>query len=486
MAVPSWHNLVLHPNIFPEPLSEENRLVLWLPGIQDAHFHHWERLSTLPRAAILQTQELCAIPATLTQARQPSQGFLGKLWHCLRRTKPERTWLLPNGETAEPFGEPQTDFFLVWSEDPTRPLDEARIRSCWPATQRLQPLGPNLFLVWGIHPNPPRPEPPPTPPQDPSRTQAEQELAAARHSADPQRQAAALTDLGVAFLNDKAAPQAVPVLEEALLLARRFGDPSRESDVLGHLGQALLLTGQRPRALACFEQELALDRQAGDRLALKMALTNLGLAHASQRDFPAALASLDQAWSLAREAGDRRHQAEVLWYLAIVQAELGQRDQTLARGQASVELWQALGHPQAARYAEHLHRYRQEGPPSAPHPTPVPGLVAGPNLVPAVPPAAGGLAAPPASGPAPSPEVRGPGLLRLALTATKALAQFLGSGLKTVSPETHRQRLALCSSCPYRRGLRCRVCGCFTSAKAWLPYEECPLRKWPGQVHPSS
>jgi hypothetical protein len=67
----------------------------------------------------------------------------------------------------------------------------------------------------------------------------------------------------------------------------------------------------------------------------------------------------------------------------------------------------------------------------------------------------------------------------MAYTAAKAMAKFIGSGFKTVSREAHERRLATCGDCEYHTGLRCRLCGCFTAQKAWLPHEHCPASKWP-------
>jgi hypothetical protein len=68
----------------------------------------------------------------------------------------------------------------------------------------------------------------------------------------------------------------------------------------------------------------------------------------------------------------------------------------------------------------------------------------------------------------------------MAFSAADAMARFLGSGLKTTPPETRQQRLDTCAACEYHTGLRCRVCGCFTGAKAAMEHEECPIGKWPG------
>jgi tetratricopeptide (TPR) repeat protein len=269
--------------------------------------------------------------------------------------------------------------------------------------------------------------------------------------------AGALIDLGSACLraNDPAA--AAGHLEEALAIVQELGDRSRESDVLGNLGLAVLGLKQPARALELFNRELASARQAGDRFAGKIALTHLGNSYAAMRNPGQAMALFEQALALAREVGDRPDEAELLWRIAIQYAELGQRDEALAWAQASVDLFRALGMPQGDYLADHLQKYRSE--PAA--------LFGGPIV-------AGGWAQP-----APAQAATGPGLLRMALSGAKAIARFVGSGFKTVPAPTHRQRLATCASCEHHTGLRCRVCGCFTNAKAWLPHERCPIGKWP-------
>src|SRR5262249_22488895 len=73
----------------------------------------------------------------------------------------------------------------------------------------------------------------------------------------------------------------------------------------------------------------------------------------------------------------------------------------------------------------------------------------------------------------------GPGLLRMALSAVKSASRFISSGLNTGAPQVHEKRMRSCVSGEHHTGVRCRLCGCFTSVKAWLPYEDCPIEKWP-------
>jgi hypothetical protein len=62
------------------------------------------------------------------------------------------------------------------------------------------------------------------------------------------------------------------------------------------------------------------------------------------------------------------------------------------------------------------------------------------------------------------------------LRSLRSIANGNGAG---VSEITLRERLQLCAACEEKRGLRCRKCGCFISAKAALRDAECPLSKWP-------
>ena len=374
-------------------------------------------------------------------------------------------WLLPNGETAEQEGERETDLLLAWPREETSSLDEGALRSRWPEARRVQRLGKNLFLVAGVRGQEAGPQAEPTP-GDP-RQAAERLLAAARAAGDRRREVTALTDLGIVTLRECDARRALALHEEALALARGLGDRSAEGEVLANLGLAALAARQPRRALEHLEQAVAYAREAGDRLTEKAALDGLGQVYAGSRAPAKAVSFFGQALAVARDVGDRQHQATLLWQLAIQQAELGRRDAAVARGQEGVELLGAMGRPQAASFADALQRYRLDGA----------GLGPGDGW-PAVPSDAlfGGSAVP---GDRPGPSAGGPGLLRMALSAAQALGKFVGSGLKAVTPETHRRRVRTCGACEHHTGLRCRVCGCFTNLKTRMAHEDCPIGKWP-------
>jgi tetratricopeptide (TPR) repeat protein len=478
MRIPDWRNLVLNEGIVPEPTPDAGRIVLWLPGSRGDGFQHWERVSSMARAEVAVKQGLGATPAVSVPVRQAVRGIFGKLFRGFRRAAEGQAWTLPNGEAAEQSGERRSDLILVWAEDETNSLDETRVRSLWPEGKGFQQLGKNLFLVSGIELPAAGGGAEPAPPEGCPRAAAEQLLAAARGSGDRRREATALTDLGIIHRQEGDAKRAAALLEEALPITRELGDRSGERDVLGQLGMATLVLGQARRALELLEQALLYARAEGDRFAEKAALDHLGLAHSRVRDPARAIPLFTQALTLARDVGDRKHEAELLWYLAIQHAELGQREQALAHAQAAVDFLTATGKPQAAWFAHHLQRYRTGatgaglGETSEPDPAGSPEAFLGSVM--------SSFWATPA-GPQATPQrtMGGSGLLRMALSAAKSMARFLGSGFKTATPATQQQRLRTCAACEHHTGVRCRLCGCFTNLKARMAHEECPIGKWP-------
>ena len=177
----------------------------------------------------------------------------------------------------------------------------------------------------------------------------------------------------------------------------------------------------------------------------------------------------EKARALANELGDQRHEAETLWLLAILNADLGRSAEAGAAGEAAIHIWRHTGNPSAAECAAYLEKYRRDGADARLQAAPAAAGNVHPGYV---------TAAQPAT-PVDPTRQRGPGFLRMALAAVMAVGRFVGSGFKTVSDSTYQQRLATCATCPQHTGERCKACGCFTKVKAKLPHETCPMAKWP-------
>jgi tetratricopeptide (TPR) repeat protein len=479
MRTPDWGNLILGDGILSEPVRENNRMVFWLPASRDREYAYWERIGTLPRGEIKVEHGICTTPATSVRARQRlGGGLLGKLARKLTGAGGEDSWTLPNGQPAEKCGERRTDLLLAWPEDRSVALDEESVRTLWPGLTRFQPIGDWLFLVAGAAGAPTKG----VPPRGPAGISgiedlgcpvalAEQLLEAARKSGDRSKEAAALTDLGIVTMNEGDLKGAVNHLDKALGLSRELGDKVREVDALHNLGYALLAMGQAAVARQVLEQALLLVRQEGDPYAEKLVLERLGMAHANMRDPAGALTLSNKALEMTRAAGDRQQETRILWSQAIAYADLNQRDQAIAKAQESVDLLRKLGKPEASWYGAQLQRYRMDFAGLGGN---GPGMLGG-NVATGGP-MGGSVMTASQTGADPN---SGPGLLRMAVSATKAMMKFISTGLKTTTPDIHQNRMATCQACEHHTGLRCRICGCFTNVKTRMAHEQCPIGKWP-------
>jgi len=479
MRTPDWGNLVLGDGILREPAREGNRMVFWLPVSRDQEFQYWERIGTVPRAEIKLEHGVCTTPATSVRARQKLGGsLLGRLARKLTRTGGDETWTLPNGQPVEKCGERKTDLLLAWPEDESTALDEESVRTRWPGLTRFQPIGNRLFLVSGAAPSEAKSQAAPGPVGISGTEElgcpvalAEQLLEAARQRGDRSNEAAALVDLGIVTMNEGDLKKAVAHLEKAVELSRQLGNKAREIDALHNLGYALLAMGQAAAARQVLQEALQLVRQVGDRYAEKLIVERLGVAHANMRDPAGALTLLNHALEMTRAVGDRQQETRVLWNQAIAYADLNQRDQAIARAQESIELLRKLGKPEASWYGAQLQRYRMDFAGMAGN---GPGTMGGSVMTGG--PMGGSVMTTTQTGTDPG---NGPGLLRMAVSATKAMMRFIGSGLKTTAPAIQQSRMATCHACEHHTGLRCRICGCFTNVKTRMAHEQCPIGKWP-------
>jgi tetratricopeptide (TPR) repeat protein len=296
-----------------------------------------------------------------------------------------------------------------------------------------------------------------------AREQAERLLSAARSSGDRLREASALTDLGVVLARAGDFRGALGHLEESLGLTRQLECPELENDIRLNLGLTLLGTGQIEGARTLLEQQVAFARESGDLYQEKIALDYLAAVCVKSGAHARAVALYERAVALADKTGDRQHQADLLWMIAIQHAELSQRDQASAVAESAIELYKRMKNPHVTGFADSLRNYLDGAPRLSDNAAARPGAPAG------------GYYTDPTSQKA----AGGTGILWKALTAAQSFAKFLASGFKTVSTTTHKERLKVCETCLHHTGVRCKLCGCFTTIKAWMPHEECPAGKWP-------
>ena len=476
MKLPDGRPLAVDGGILTES-SPEGRVILWVPGESGRGYQEWERVIVAAHATVRIDRGVASIAATSVPVRQRLGGPLARFFGGPRA---DRAWTFPGGTPVEQCGERRTDLRLAWAVDEATPRTRrgAASRRLWPGRHSSRALGPNLYLITGVvleELPPGAPAAQELPADESPRALAARGLDAARAANDRPRTVMALADLGLALLLEGDTRRAAATLAEARAGARGLGNPVLEADVMSNLALVACYAGQPEQGRGLITPVLDYARAVGDRYAEKLALDRLALALVGLGDHAGALVALSKAVALAVTLDDRTHEADILWRAAIAHAELGQRERALAAGGTAVERLRLLGNPKAAWYAHHLANFRSGAPGPALGATAAPGFDAGRSI------AAGIGSAPlePAAAPASSSGATGPGLLRMALTAAKSMAAFVGSGFRMASPESYRARLAVCSACAHHTGLRCRICGCITAAKARIHHERCPASRWP-------
>jgi len=120
---------------------------------------------------------------------------------------------------------------------------------------------------------------------------------------------------------------------------------------------ALLALGQIQRAQELFSQELDFGRERRDPFVQKRALERLGLVEAKVGDARRGLAFLEEALALARAVGDRQHEADLLWEIAIQEADQGRHKRAAESARAAIAVLEALANPEARVLATHLQAY---------------------------------------------------------------------------------------------------------------------------------
>ena len=441
----------LADGVLASPAGETVRILLWVPRDDDQGRRSWDRVGVAAGESGRISSGIRIVPASayLVEARA-SGGLIGAI-RSLTGVGADSTWALPDGTPVERRGGRRADLALAWREEGPA-LDEAEALGMWPHS-RVRRIGDGLFLVEGPTSLGRAAGTAGTPPSaiDPAP-------AAPGGTGGLRAGAVAAVDQGVADLNRGDAEAAVDRLRRAALVFQDLGEPSREADALYNLGLALLGLGRRGEASTTLAEAARLARGSGDVHSLKLTLEATALMLAGSGDAAGALGALDEALEATRAVGDRHHEARLLWSRGVVFSDLDRRDLALRDAEASNSLMMALGRPEAAWYEDHLRRYHDESAQSVSS-MPFAGMERARSSTPGPP--------------------GGPGLLRMAFTATKAMASFVGSGFETTPEELRRARLTACRDCEHHTGLRCRVCGCFTEAKSRMAHERCPLGKWP-------
>jgi hypothetical protein len=72
-----------------------------------------------------------------------------------------------------------------------------------------------------------------------------------------------------------------------------------------------------------------------------------------------------------------------------------------------------------------------------------------------------------------------PSTTQMAKNFIQSAAKHIQNGMKNVSEDIQKQRLAICAECPFIiENSRCGKCGCYLETKTKWESSSCPIGKW--------
>jgi tetratricopeptide (TPR) repeat protein len=180
-----------------------------------------------------------------------------------------------------------------------------------------------------------------------AETYFQEGLALARQMGNRIRLSHLLANLGGLALGRKDCAQAEAYLQEGLALARQTGHRENLSLILTNLGKLAYEQGRQPDAEAYLQESLTLAREMGHRRYITIILNQLGELRLKQANLSEAEAAYAEAHKVAESLNAPEFTAAALFGLARLAAVRG--DAALAHDQAqkSLEMFEALAHPQA-------------------------------------------------------------------------------------------------------------------------------------------
>jgi DNA-binding SARP family transcriptional activator/tetratricopeptide (TPR) repeat protein len=170
-------------------------------------------------------------------------------------------------------------------------------------------------------------------------------LALARQAGWAEGEAASLGDFGVVHVQLGQLEQAATDHTQALALYRAIDARGGQAIALGNLGDVNRGMGQPEQAIDLLNQALALHREIESQSGQAVTLDTLGEVHRDLGRFDDARRHLAQSLALHRETGDRHGEAYELKVLATVECDAGRHSQALDLAQAALVLSREIREP---------------------------------------------------------------------------------------------------------------------------------------------
>jgi tetratricopeptide (TPR) repeat protein len=187
-----------------------------------------------------------------------------------------------------------------------------------------------------------------------ARELLDRSLVLAEQTGDRITEVCVLTNLGALAGKLGVPAEGLDPLDRSLTLAREVGDSSGEAHALTDLGTLYLRMGRYAESAEHQRRALVLARRTGEK-NVELEVVN-GLGEVSRAD-GASKAAIDlhrQALALAEELDDRFERARAHLGLGDAHHELGARDEAEANWRLALELFSALGVPEAGHARRRL------------------------------------------------------------------------------------------------------------------------------------
>jgi tetratricopeptide (TPR) repeat protein len=185
-------------------------------------------------------------------------------------------------------------------------------------------------------------------------------LAATQQQQEQKAEARMLHEYGAVYSALGEKEKALAYYEQALPLWRQGGDKAGEAVTLNNIGAVYDALGEKEKALAYYEQALPLWRQVGDKAGEATTLNNIGGVYDALGKKAQALAYYEQALPLRRQVGDRWGESVTCYNMAMVYRDLEDLAAAEQLLQRTVDLDEAIGHPDLASDRAMLEQVQQE------------------------------------------------------------------------------------------------------------------------------
>ena len=183
-------------------------------------------------------------------------------------------------------------------------------------------------------------------------------LLIAREVSDSRNEGNALGSLGIACVSLGDSYKAINYFQQWLLIVRKNADLHGESMALMNLGIAYGGLGDNQKAVQFYELTLAMARKMGDRSSEGRALGNLGVAYSLMGAPDKAVEFCERAILIDREVDNKRGEANDLWNSAMAFYKLGERTHAIIRAESSLQIYETIEDPNAAKVRAALAEWR--------------------------------------------------------------------------------------------------------------------------------